>query len=141
LLFAVFLNLFHHFFWGSNLVLKEFRIWYLFRTAAKLQKSTLSTNVLLGVTGSIIAIELIVLIVWTSIDMPRSKTETDYTASTTSTFCSPTNVVFVWLLLGEKLLFLSGGLIMSLLTKDIPESYNESKYIAFSVSHHRVLEV
>ena len=74
------------------------------------------------------------MILWTGISAPQAQTNINLTEELVIISCSSSeSQIFLWIILGYKLVLILIGAVIAFLSRNVPESYNESKYIAFSV--------
>ncbi|KAL7751191.1 hypothetical protein RI367_003397 [Sorochytrium milnesiophthora] len=116
----------------GSLLMKNYRLYKLFNTFRKNYK--FSDRLLAIYVGSVVAVEVLLLIVWGSIDTPSHRTFQN--AIQTYGVCSSANPVvqniFQSLLIAYNGLLLVAGLVLAVKSRSLSGEYAESKYIAMS---------
>jgi predicted outer membrane repeat protein len=117
----------------GSLFIKEWRLWRLFdvniNSKIRIDDSQLMKGLSLLIVG-----ELGILIVWFAISPFILRISPNLTAETITYACGTrgTPAIF-WILLGFNALLLLGGCIIAFLVRNLPDSFNESRFMAFAI--------
>ncbi|KAJ3112300.1 hypothetical protein HDU96_004710 [Phlyctochytrium bullatum] len=118
----------------SALVTKNYRIFKIFRNK-HLMKLKLQDTELIKACACLIAVNVVLLIVWTAVDPPQKV----LVPLTTSQFygCRSSNSSFGWGIIGGLLaynsLLLGAGVYLAYYTRNVKGPYNESKFIGYTI--------
>lgn len=127
-------NIFFDFMFGS-LFMKTFRIYKIFGNKS-LSKVRISTTDVIKNYGSIIAVDIAILIVWMITEGMKAetitKTDLDPYPSYTAVICNEAET-YSTLTTFFKILMVIGGVYLSYLTRNVPDKFAESKWIAASI--------
>lgn len=118
--------------------LPQWRIWQVFKKVQSIRRRMITNKLLFGIVAGFLAIELIILIVWTavpegrlrftSIPDPNPSVLVDYQVCS-----SQYALVFFGIFLAYKGVVLLMGIYLSFVTRNVDSDFRESKYIAFSI--------
>ena len=120
----------------TALSVKNFRIWKIFRFPSK--KLRIS-NFELFIFWSLIMIPaVIILILWTAISTPTATMEerdgTDhYVCTTGGVTGKPGGLIFFFILVAYTSIVLLFGAVISILTRNVPSQFNETKLMTISI--------
>ena len=120
----------------SSLFSKTFRIWRIFKSPLK---KNIITNVELFIMWVVMMIPAVfILFLWTLIstpaaDMKEVDGEKHYVCVTGGFTGPPGGFVFFFIFVGYTGLVLCFGIFLSIVTRDVPSLFNESKLIAISI--------
>jgi hypothetical protein len=122
---------------GFNLVygclfIKTWVLYGVFRKAAQLKKTKLTPFYILKILAAFLAVEVILLVVWTVVDPPKVR-EINFENNTYGYQCGNDSNTFWVIFLTYKGAWLIFGAILAFLTRNIASEYNESKSIAYSI--------
>lgn len=112
------------------LFIKTWTLYQVYRSAEKLQKTTLTPLSIIKGIGLYLSIEIIILIIWTAVDRPN----VSYHKMVDNTYqlqCS-THATFWAIFAGVKSVWLVFGAVLSVLTRHVADEYSESKSIAYA---------
>ncbi|XP_026048824.1 extracellular calcium-sensing receptor-like [Astatotilapia calliptera] len=85
-------------------------------------------SVLLGT-----AVQVIICFIWLLTSPPHANNNTDYHGATIIKECVPGSEVGFWSVLGYIGILACGCLLMAFLARNLPDNFNEAKFIAFSM--------
>eukprot|EP01102_Stenamoeba_stenopodia_P007697 TRINITY_DN2170_c0_g7_i1.p1 TRINITY_DN2170_c0_g7~~TRINITY_DN2170_c0_g7_i1.p1 ORF type:complete len:1056 (+),score=240.70 TRINITY_DN2170_c0_g7_i1:52-3219(+) len=125
----------------GSLFVREWRLLRIFRNAKVGRKIFTNKDLAIGL-ALIVAINLVVLIVWTAVAPPyrtekiKTGSEDEITYECDVSFPSS---VFVIILIVLQALLLAFNCIVSFLLRNVPSSFNESKHIAFTVYNSAIM--
>ena len=128
----------------SSLCVKVFRIWRLFRKS--MTRLYISDLQLLLLWCILMTPVVIILVVWTIVSTPTAKLkdfdDTDHYVCTTGGFTGePGGIIFFFILVGYGFLVLFAGIFLSIVTRNVPSQFNESKLLAISIYNLGFLSV
>ena len=122
----------------SALSSKTWRLWRLFSINAK-RSLVISDLYLLLLYSLLVLPALVILIVWTIVSTPTAKLEehsdgNDHYVCTTGGFTgTPGGLIFFFILVGYEAVVLLFAAFLSIVTRNVPSFFNESKLIAISI--------
>eukprot|EP00026_Physarum_polycephalum_P010194 Phypoly_transcript_10347.p1 GENE.Phypoly_transcript_10347~~Phypoly_transcript_10347.p1 ORF type:complete len:388 (+),score=30.88 Phypoly_transcript_10347:1-1164(+) len=125
------------------LFIKTWVLLLIFRSAEKLQKMkslTLTVAYIARLIISAVLIEVIFLIIWTTVDPPKAELRLTLEHNL-QLMCTRTNPAFWAVFIGYKGLWLVAGVVVSFMTRNIREDYNESKNIVLAIYNCFVIMV
>ena len=120
----------------STLLVKNFRIWKIFHSPLK---RTRITDIQLFIVWIIIMIPaFIIIILWTAISTPTAKLKdidgADHFICTTGGVTGePGGLVFFFIFVGYCTIILLIGALISILIRNVPTAFNESKLMTISI--------
>lgn len=117
----------------GSLFIKEWRLWRLFDVNINTKIRIDDAQLLRGLSV-LVAGELGMLIIWFAVSPFVLRVSTDLTAETITYQCGSTGTTAVfWILVGFNSLLLLAGCIIAFLVRNLPSSFNESSFMAFSI--------
>jgi Animal haem peroxidase/7 transmembrane sweet-taste receptor of 3 GCPR/DOMON domain len=116
----------------SCLFAKTFRIWRLMSSQSLKAQLITNTQLLIWV-GALTFGMIVYLAIWTGVDRPKSEFEvTDYDDDKAHYQCE-TNIAWLAIWIAIFGLFIVVGVVLSVLTRNLPEEFNDAKPIAWSM--------
>eukprot|EP00026_Physarum_polycephalum_P003280 Phypoly_transcript_03290.p1 GENE.Phypoly_transcript_03290~~Phypoly_transcript_03290.p1 ORF type:complete len:796 (+),score=86.60 Phypoly_transcript_03290:356-2389(+) len=122
------------------LFVKTWTLYQVYRSAEQLKKTSLTPLSVIKGIGAYLAIEILILVIWTCVDRPIAS----YHRMDDGTFlkmCNAKHATFWGIFAGTKSLWLLFGVVLSFLTRNVTEEYSESKSIAYATYNIMVLLV
>ncbi|KAI9189634.1 hypothetical protein H9P43_001067 [Blastocladiella emersonii ATCC 22665] len=118
-------------------IAKTYRIWVIFENRSQIKATGIQDSFLFIIMGAIMAGQIIILIVWSAVDPPLPHLIS--TRSYLYTICSSSTTSFTNSLVAASMVyngfFLIIFLYLAVATRNVTSSYNESKWILYTVQN------
>eukprot|EP00013_Stygamoeba_regulata_P025401 CAMPEP_0177654448 /NCGR_PEP_ID=MMETSP0447-20121125/14339_1 /TAXON_ID=0 /ORGANISM="Stygamoeba regulata, Strain BSH-02190019" /LENGTH=653 /DNA_ID=CAMNT_0019158101 /DNA_START=193 /DNA_END=2154 /DNA_ORIENTATION=+ len=124
----------------GNLLAKTWRIFYMFRRLRKFKYVSISDVMLLPITGVILLVDIVLLILFTFINIPEARKYGFQDDSELSEYefrwqCDypESSAIMFFIIVGWKGLQILAGCVLSILTRNVSHDFNEAKHITFAI--------
>lgn len=121
----------------GNLVAKTGRIFLIFNRAASSSRTTVAITdaELLRPSGGLLAVQVLILAIWTGIDQPRLYIDFMNNAR----YCRSSSYTFAWIIFAYDGLVMLAGVFFALQTRSVAKRFRDSASIGLTVSTANVI--
>lgn len=127
----------------GSLFVREWRLLWIFKNTRTDRRIITNMDLIKGL-AVIITLNLIVLIVWTAVAPPYRTRSIDIGSDDEVTYecdVSFPSSVFIIILIVLQALLLAFDCVVAFLLRNIPSSFNESKYVAFTIYNSAIMMI